>query len=317
MGTATKTRTHSNSVRRGIPVRAKTKPEFGILVLGFNRPTVLARTVESLKRNSSLSEANLVLSLDGPRDNKDVEAVTECREVFDQFADGIHQATKLYSDTNQGLRTKVIESVTEAFETLDKLLVFEDDCLIGESSIDFFNWGFEQMDARADIGVISGTYLGPSKSNNAFLAKRFSSWGWATNKQSWQRFLESSFSRTPVVELHSEIARLTSKDPFSYRYEYRRISKNLNKLDSWAVPFDMFLRSENSLALKPTVNQIQNIGFGDNATHTGRGSSLSIETGQLDVSKLQLAGLDESVKIERAEAWSKFGKLSKEMIFRR
>jgi hypothetical protein len=296
---------------------AKTKPEFGILVLGFNRPTVLERTVESLKRNSSLSEANLFLSLDGPRDNKDVEAVTDCREVFDQFAEEIDQATKFFSDTNQGLRTNVIESVTEAFKTVDRLLVLEDDCLIGESSIDFFNWGFEQMNSRDDIDVISGTYLGPNKPNEAFLAKRFSSWGWATNRQTWQRFLNSSYSQVPLVELHSEIERLTAQDPFPYRYEYRRISKNLNKLDSWAIPFDMFLRSENLLAIKPTVNQIQNIGFGDNATHTGRGSSLSIEAGHLDVSKLQLASQDESVKIERAEAWSKFRKLAKELIFRR
>ena len=295
---------------------AKTKPEIGILVLGFNRPELLERTLDSLEENSSLSKTKLFLSLDGPRDNKDAQAVTECKEVFEEFAEEIDQATKLYSYTNQGLRTKVIKSVTEAFETVDRLLVLEDDCLIGESSVDFFIWGFEQMDSRDYVGVISGTYLGPSKSNGAFLARRFSSWGWATSKKTWQSFLESSYSQVPLIELHSEIERLTAEDPVPYRYEYRRISKTLTKLNSWAIPFDMFLRSENLLAIKPTVNQIQNIGFGDGATHTGRGSSLSIEAGYLDVSRLQLASIDESVKAERAEAWSKFGKLAKELLFR-
>jgi hypothetical protein len=294
----------------------RARPEFGILVLGFNRPELLERTLDALRIESSLADSNLFLSLDGPRDNKDFEAVSKSKSVVDQFADEKHQVTKLYSDTNQGLRTNVIESVTEAFKTVDNLLVLEDDCLIGESSINFYNWGFGQVSSSDDIGVISGTYLGPSKSNKAFLAKRFSSWGWATNKQTWQRFLDSSYSKVPLFELKLEIPRLTAKDPFSYRYEYRMISKNLNKLDSWAIPFDMFLRSENLLAIKPTVNQIQNIGFGDNATHTGSGSSLSIETGHLDVSKLKLAGRDESIKIERAEAWSKFGKLAKELLFR-
>ena len=296
---------------------AETKPDFGILVLGFNRPELLVGTLDSLDANPSLSSANLFLSLDGPRDIKDVQAVTECKKVFDEFASEINQATKLYSDTNQGLRTKVIESVTESFKTSDRLLVLEDDCLVGDNSLGFFNWGFGQMDSRDDIGGISGTYLGSSKSNKSFLAKRFSSWGWATNRQTWLRFLESSYSQVTYPELKAEISRLTSKDPFPYRYEYRRISKNLDKVDSWAVPFDMFLRSENLMVIKPTINQIQNIGFGDNATHTGRGTSLSIETGQLDVSKLRLAGPDECVKIERAEAWSKFGKLAKELLFRR
>ena len=293
------------------------KPEVGILVLGFNRPTVLERTVDSLKKNPNLSEAKLFLALDGPRDDKDVQAVTECKRVFDQFFEGFEKATELYSDTNRGLRIKVIQSVTEAFKTVDNLLVLEDDCLIGGSSIAFFKWGFEQMNARDDIGVISGTHLGPSEPNKAFLAKRFSSWGWATNKQTWHGFLESSYLQVPLVELKSEIARLTAKDSFPYRFEYRRISHNLGNLDSWAIPFDMFLRSENLLALKPTENQIQNIGFGDNATHTGNGSSLSIETVHLDVPKLQLAGREESAKIERAEAWSKFSKLAKELLFRR
>ena len=294
----------------------KTKPEFGVLVLGFNRPELLERTLVSLGTNSNLSETNLFLSLDGPRKIKDLQAVSECRKVFEELSEEIHHVTRLYSDTNQGLRTKVIESVTEAFKTVDNLLVLEDDCLIGESSIDLFNWGFEQMESRDDIGIISGTYLGTSKSNEAFLARRFSSWGWATNKQTWLRFLESGYSQVSPADLHSEITRLTSKDPFPYRYEYRRISDNLGNLDSWAIPFDLFLRTENLLAIKPTVNQIQNIGFGDNATHTRRGSSLIVETGDLDVPMLHLACRDESAKIERDEAWSKFGKLTKELLFR-
>ena len=296
---------------------AETRPEFGILVLGFNRPTVLGKTLDSLNKNSSLTSTNLFLSLDGPRDVKNDQAVSQCEKVFEDFAEGLDNSSKFFSDTNKGLRTKVIESVTEAFRTVERLVVLEDDCLVGKSSIDFFNWGFEQLEARDSVGVISGTHLGPSKPNEAFLSKRFSSWGWATNKQTWQRFLESTYLQVPLVELYSEIARLTAQDFFPYRYEYRRISKNLSKLDSWAIPFDVFLRSENLLAIKPTVNQIQNIGFGDNSTHTDRGSSLSIEAGHLDISKIQLAGRDESVKIEVAEAWSKFRKLAKELILRR
>ena len=296
---------------------AKTKPEFGILVLGYRRPTALGKTLESLSKNTKLFGADVFLSLDGPIDGKDAQAVSECKKVFDDFARSQGNSLKFYSDINRGLRVKVIESVSEAFKTTDRLMVLEDDCLVGSSSIGFFNWGFEHMDQREDIGVVSGTYLGKKKSDKCFLAKRFGSWGWATNKQTWNRFIESMYSQVPLVDLHSEISRLSANDPFPFRYEYRRISKNLSKLDSWAVPFDMFLRSESLLALKPTVNQIQNIGFGDNATHTDKGSSLSIETGFLDVSQLQLANHDESLRIDRSEAWSKFAKLARELVLRR
>ena len=292
----------------------KTKPEFGILILGFNRPRLLERTLGSLTANSNLTEAKVFLSLDGPRGVQDTEAVSACRRVLNEFAEGRGNSSKLYSESNRGLRAKVTESVTEALNVVDRLLVLEDDCLIGNSSIDFFNWGFRQFDSRKDIGVISGTYLGPREPDKAFVTKRFSSWGWAINKETWHGFLESWFSQVGLLELRPQISRFTASDPFAYRFEYKRISKVLDRLDSWAIPFDMFLRSENLLAVKPTVNQIQNIGFGDTATHTAIGSSLSIETGHLDLPKLHLASPHDSVRFERAEAWRKFGKLSKEFV---
>ena len=317
MGSTVKTRIDCNPVCGDFPLIERAKPEFGILILGFNRPEILAKTLELLKNNACLSETKTFLSLDGPRGHNETRKVDDCRKVFDSFADECGQATKLYSDAHQGLRANVIKSVSLALRTVDKLLVLEDDCLIGSSSLDFFSWGFGQMDSRNDIGVISGTYLGPKKSNQAFFAKRFSSWGWATNRQTWHRFLQSKYSQTPLVELKSELSTLTSNDPCTYRYEYSQILRSLQGLDSWAIPFDLFLRSENMFALKSAVNQITNIGFGNEATNTLRGASLSIDTGFLDISKLQLASLEESVKIERVEAWTKFQKLAKDFLFRR
>ena len=124
--------------------------------------------------NSSLSKTDIFLALDGPRDERDAQAVSECKKSFDQFSQGFGKASKLYSGTNKGLRTKVIESVTEAFKTVDNLPALEDDCLIRESSLDFFNWGFERLNSKDDIGVISRTFLGSTESNKAFLTTRFS-----------------------------------------------------------------------------------------------------------------------------------------------
>ena len=297
----------------------RTSSMLGILVLGFNRPTVLGRTLQSLKDFTKPGDIDFFLSLDGPRDVADQIHVQACKDLFDAFAQRTNSSAKFYSQRNQGLRKNVLSSITAAFESkeIDHLLVLEDDCVLGESSFSFFEWGFKAMSQRDDIGVVSGSYFGRRKESGAFMAERFSSWGWGTNRLVWKRFIEDDLSKVNVSSLGPLIRSLTKNTPIPYQYDYVRIIQNLHPLDSWAIPFDMFLRSENLLAIKPTVNQIQNIGFGDNATHTGRGSSLSIKTGHLDVPKLQLAGRDESIKIERAEAWSKFGKLAKELLFRR
>jgi hypothetical protein len=297
----------------------RTSSMLGVLVLGFNRPTVLGRTLQSLRNFIKPSDLNFFLSLDGPRDSADEIHVQACQALFDEFAEQTKSTVKFYSQQNQGLRNNVVSSITRAFESteIDNLLVLEDDCVFGESTLSFFEWGFEAMSQRDDIGVVSGSYFGQHQEPLAFMASRFSSWGWGTNRSIWRRFIDDDLSKVNISSLGADIRYLTKSTPLPHQYEYGRIIQNLPKLDSWAIPFDIFLRSEDLLTIKPTVNQIQNIGFGDNATHTGRGSSLSIETGHLDVSKLQLASLGESVKIERAEAWSKFGKLAKELLFRR
>jgi hypothetical protein len=234
---------------------------------------------------------------------------------FDLFAEEVPRASKLYSPQNQGLRNNVMNSVTEAFGTVQKLLVLEDDCAIGKTTMEYFNWGFHQLAVRNDIGAISGNYLGPKKTNQAFVAKRFASWGWATNKRTWQGFLESEYSQWPLAKLRGDRARITKNDPLPNKYEYRKMSKRLEVLDSWAIPFSLFLRSEQLLTIKPTLNQIHNIGFGVGATHTVRGSSLSIETASIDHSSLNLLSPARSRAIERREAWTKLSRLAKEYVF--
>ena len=258
-----------------------------------------------------------MLHLDGPRSNADTKNVEACKQLFDEFAIHTKHSLKLYSDTNQGLKKNVIISVSRAFQNFDSenLLILEDDCLLGPGSLGFFEWGFQKLASEEKLGVVSGTYFGKTKPNKAFTASRFSSWGWGTTQKAWLEFMASDYSNTDLDSLSRDVYELTKKDPLPYRYEYSRITRNLGKLDSWAIPFDLFLRREALLTIKPCANQIQNIGFGDNATHTSRGSSLSIPTGELEIKHLQLADPDKSKGIEKAEAWVKFRRLASELLF--
>lgn len=289
-------------------------PKFGILILGYNRPRVLEQTIRTLSSNSNLQDASLFLSLDAPKNIEDSEPVRQSQEAFAELINSRINATRLFSSSHQGLRGNVIQSVSTAFETVERLLVLEDDCQIGESTISFFNWGFNELERNPIAGALSGSYFGRAIKDTAYLGRRFSSWGWGTEKAIWSEFLHSRYLDMSAPELSLEILRLSERDPRPYRWEYQRISKKLSSLDSWAIPFDFFLRSRNLRTIKPAVNQIRNVGFGDGATHTGRGSSLSIKTGYVDVSKIRIANPRESWKLEKLEARAKVGKLACELL---
>ena len=294
----------------------KTKPTFGILVLAYNRPAFLKRNLELLRANADLSETSVFLSLDGPRDLRDGELVQQCRVEMEHFSNNVPFTSLLVSSTNRGLRNTVLSSVSEAFRSVEHLLVLEDDCLIGESTLSYFNWGFQQLTASENIGAVAGNYLGIPRRNKAFLAQRFNSWGWGSDRGIWQAFFESKYAQLDLLSLLPEVKKIEKTAPRPSRYEYQKISKNLSKLDSWAIPFDLFLRSENLFTIKPTLNQIQNIGFGDMATHTRKGMSLSIEATSMDKAKLELATPEESTRLEKRESWMRFGHLALESTLR-
>lgn len=290
--------------------------KLGMLVLGFNRPILLDKTLSSLSQFTDLQNLDFFLSLDGHRNLEEKIRVDSCKYIFNEFAQQTTSSFKYFSRRNRGLRDNVVSSISRAFEDkdIDYLIVVEDDCVFGPSTLNFFKWGFHKMSQLDEIGVVSGSYFGTHKSRVGYTAHRFSSWGWGTNRSVWQSFLKDTYSEARISSMGSDIRSLTRRTPLPYQYEYARIIQNLNKLDSWAIPFDMFLRSNGLLTIKPTVNQIQNIGFGEDSTHTGRGSSLSIAAEYLDVSKIHLASRHDSARIEGFEAWSKLGRLTKELL---
>ena len=293
--------------------------KIGVLVLGFVRPELLQRCLEALTGNLEQESVHAFFSLDGPRDNRsgDLELIKSCQDVFGEFESKFSRVTWLVSEQNQGLRKKVLESVDKAFDEVDALIVLEDDCLVGTNSIGFFTRSLREFASEKTIGAISGTYLGPNlgpASPSIFGAKRFNSWGWATWKKNWKDFRSSKFSNSLLVELKGEMKRQTKTYPLPYRLEYSRMRKKANNLDSWAIPFGLFLKSQNLRTLKPTSNLVTNAGFDLDATHTRRGSYLSRQSASPTFQNYSLPKRAVSDHIEAFEAWRKLVLLSLELL---
>lgn len=282
----------------------------GVLILGFNRPELLRACLKALIANPICKNLNAFFSLDGPRkgDESEKKAVDECLGVFREFELSFGEVTWLVSDLNQGLRSKVLSSVDHAFQEVDELVVLEDDCILGNNSLSFFLDALKVFKKNQSIGAVSGTYLGPtlpSMVTNVFEAQRFNSWGWATWKDVWEDFRASHFSIQPAKSLSKEMLTLTREYPLPYRVEYSRMSRNIANLDTWAIPFGLYLKSQNIKTLKPTKNMVTNSGFGLNATHTRTGSLLSRRAKNYDFDLLALPKVRVSRFIERLEAWNK------------
>ena len=282
----------------------------GVLILGFNRPELLRACLNALIANPICKNLNVFFSLDGPRigDENEKKAVEECLGIFKEFESSFGEVSWLVSEVNQGLRAKVLGSVDYAFQNVDELVVLEDDCILGNTSLSFFLDALNVFKENRNLGAVSGTYLGPalpSRLTNVFESQRFNSWGWATWKDVWVDFRVSHFSIQPAKSLSKEMLTLTREYPLPYRVEYSRMVRNIGNLDTWAIPFGLYLKSQNIKTLKPTKNMVTNTGFGLNATHTRTGSLLSRRAKNYDFDLRALPILRVSRFIERLEAWNK------------
>lgn len=250
----------------------------GVLVVGYKRPESLRRCLSQLEEHFPLAGLNFFFALDGAKSDLDGPFVASCEAVFESFGESLSPQLRLFSTVNLGLKTRVSSSVSACFELVEWLIVLEDDCEVGSDTFSFFEQALSLLSHSSEIGAVSGSYFGPPCGQRIFLSRRFSSWGWATDKRTWQNFTASGALTMSSAELSNAMALLTKRAPLPELLEYSRLRKALPNLDSWAIPFDLFLREQHLLVLKPTTNQIRNTGFSEEATHTEVGLSSRVRT---------------------------------------
>lgn len=259
--------------------------EVSILLLNYNRPQSTKRLVDAINLFAPRG-ALVYFSVDGPKETR-LDDPAKIKNVRDCFLDldSHFETVAIFRDHNLGLKNNVIDSVSVALSKSRYVIVLEDDCIPSLAFFQFVEANLGILDG-IKTGSISGSYFGPQHKmtrRTVFRSKRFGSWGWATSSDVWQRFVESSKAKTLDLGKYRS---LVKKDPVFYRYEYHRMFKRIDSLDSWAIPFDFFLRGSGLKTLRLNRNLIENIGFGIDGTHTTSKFSLQLNAYE-SVSKKQ------------------------------
>jgi hypothetical protein len=235
--------------------------EVPILLLGFNRPDVFEKT---LLRILEINPKNLYISLDGPRLNK-LSDIENCRKVKDLVENINLIGCKLHlklSEINLGCKDAPKSAIDWFFTEVEYGIILEDDCF---PSLSFFPFCEEMLKKYLDndrISHISGTNFqyGIWRGVSSYYFSQYTHiWGWATWRRSWKYF-DISMKH---FETSSRFANNKNKLPFALMEDVYRGTN-----DIWDIQwfYTNFLHSR--LTVIPNINLVQNIGFGDSATHT-------------------------------------------------
>ena len=241
----------------------------------FQTPVVLIiyrraeQTRQAINALRLVRPSNLYVVADGPNQNvaDDLGAVNAARDVLSSI-DWDCQIVKIYSETNMGLRARVLSGLDLVFEQVEEAIVLEDDCMPSPSFFSFAAELLARYQGNSNVGLISGNNFSPNSKlvSSYYFSSHPNIWGWATWRRTWTEFRSSVVDSVTRKAVLDELPR-TYPGMFARR-SFAKLVKSAGELDSWAIDFACFFHAGRKLAVVPQQNLVQNIGFGGISTHT-------------------------------------------------
>ncbi len=240
-----------------------------VIYIFFNRPAAMRRSLAAIR---AARPPRLHLIADGPRTHKPNEAqlCTEARALVENAIDWPCEVSRDYSDVNLGCGRRVSSGLTRAFALLGEAMVIEDDTA---PHADFFPFCTAQLAAfRHDPGVHAVCGFNPLNRYQpgrgpAVCSLYNNIWGWASWQRSWGDYTyDVSEWSDPAVQ---RAAREFLDNDLLYEFYRQGLDQTVaGHVDSWDFQWSYTLLKHRRRVVMTTVNFIENLGFGADATHT-------------------------------------------------
>lgn len=236
-----------------------------IVLLAYNRPDALRRTLAALSADALASRTDLFIRIDGPRKEADAENVKAVREVA-LTARGFRSVDVHWETENRGLAPAVIAGVEQVLESFETVIVLEDDLVTHPGFLSFLNEGLEKYADVPEVFSVCGysnlVRMPSGYGFDAYFCPRSSSWGWATWRDRWQSV---DWNPTPASLQKNALA-------FN-RWGGSDCAKMLRawmegRNSSWAIRFCYSQFLQGKVSLFPTWSLVDpSAGFAGDGTH--------------------------------------------------
>jgi hypothetical protein len=235
-----------------------------VLLIAFNRPETTCLVFEQIRK---LRPAHLYLFSDAPRKDvfEDEELVETCRYLLDDSQiDWECKVERWYPESNMGCALGISSAITWAFETSEQLIILEDDCLPQPAFFTFCKTMLDMYGANDRIMHVSGTLRNEELKDSGsdhFFSLIGNTGGWATWKRAWNKY-DFWMERLPEMKSQKQIQRMI-RDTETLKYWYARLDQvyNDDRKQHWEVQWQYTLFKNYGLAVVPTTNFINNIGY--------------------------------------------------------
>lgn len=251
-----------------------------ILFIVFNRPELTRQVFGEIKK---IKPAKLFIAADGPRTaiSDDIKKCRETREIIKEV-DWPCDLKTLFQEKNLGCKIGEATAIDWFFSNVPEGIILEDDTLPNSS---FFHFCGELLGRYRDdekIMAICGTNLAGSWDTpySYIFSKYFHSWGWAGWRRAWTKYDVNMKSWADPK--NQEIIKRNINNKAHWKVKKWLFDRTFRgKRDTWDYQWEYALLLDGGVSIFPKNNQIQNIGFGKDATHTSGEVEFSLPTSPL------------------------------------
>lgn len=241
-----------------------------VLMLVFNRPENTKRVLEAILKSKP---KRLYVVADGPRPSNpaDVEKCHAVRALFSEVLSDT-EVIKIFREQNLGSKYSIIEGISKVFETEDKLIILEDDCLPESTFFRFCEEILHRYAENEQVMHINGSnYLRPSDRHPVPYSYYFSTfahcWGWATWRRAWQKMdIEMKELETDIPGMREWTKGIDHYFINKYIQHFKKVKYQETRI--WDYQWTYSVWKNRGLCITPAINQIKNFGFDGDATHT-------------------------------------------------
>lgn len=239
--------------------------EAPVLFIVFARPEYARITFEAIKK-ARPKKLYFYSNIARKNNLDEIKRNTEVRSLINEVDWECDLKTFFRNDyVDSGM--SIATAISWAFETTDRLIIIEEDCVPALPFFDYCDELLERYKNDTRIWTISGNQYNEeavTTPHSYFFSKYGHSWGWATWKRCWQEF-DIKMKKYPLLleqNLQTSLFR-TKKEAlfFNKKYEIFYNKSKSDDFDTWDFQFSFALTINSHICIVPTKNLVKNIGY--------------------------------------------------------
>jgi len=181
----------------------------------------------------------------------------------------------LFRDTNLGCRLSVSGGIDWFFEHEDSGIILEDDTVPHQSFFAFCEENLRRYANQESVAMISGnnfTSVGSCVDDSYFFSAYGGVWGWATWKRAWGNY-DRAMTWAQDGRKRKVMARLSVNQKARSYWNWAYLGVTNGIFDTWDFQWTFTVADHKQYVIVPVTNLVENIGFGNDATHTSSGEA--------------------------------------------